>query len=545
MSAAPAQPLREHSASRENLPHEIRRLLLPLLGMEALFVALMAVAPLGGMQQMLSPLAWHWPWLLAPARWVFGDQRIWTNIPAESVWPALALYAALLVFASGFLALAVRQAFCIRSASRRHLALVLGGAALLGITLALLPALPSNDVFSYIFYGRIVSVYHANPLVVTPAQYPYDPFLPLVFWQGVRSVYGPIFLDISALLTSLAHALGGSLAVYVGLFKALGLIAHLANALLIWAILGVVAPSRRLYGTLLYAWNPLCLLEFSASAHNDVIMLTFALAGVYLLVRGLEAPALVAFALSIATKYVLLAVLPIYFALVIRRMLAQGTSWRGILAGLAWRAGLLVAVLAAVIAPYWSGPRIIGSIIYSPPAQHLDNSLLDAISWPLRSVAEVLGLSRPLAAWVVDTGLKAAGVVALVVILLRWCLRVRSGDDMLRGWTSVLFWYVVLAAGWFWPWYVTWPVAFAALLPFGPLPGAVLLLSAGALAEYAFFPLYAAPQYGMRAWIAFGPALLYLLWSARSLMTRRPGWLTRRRWSADAAHEPVNTSDVA
>src|SRR5260370_34059384 len=121
----------------------------------------------------------------------------------------------------------------------------------------------------------------------------------------------------------MAEALGGALATYVLLFKLLGLGAHLANAALIWAILGRIAPDRRLLGTLLYAWNPLCLLEFCASAHNDAVMLTGALLGVYWLTRGWEVAALVAFGLSISIKYVWLALLPLYFLLVVRARLRR------------------------------------------------------------------------------------------------------------------------------------------------------------------------------------------------------------------------------
>ena len=89
-------------------------------------------------------------------------------------------------------------------------------------------------------------------------------------------------------------------------------------------IVGRVAPSRQLLGTLLYAWNPLCLLEFCASAHNDAIMLTFLLLGIYCLLSGWDVLAMVSFGLSISLKYVLLALLPLYFVLVIRQTLERG-----------------------------------------------------------------------------------------------------------------------------------------------------------------------------------------------------------------------------
>src|SRR5262249_32652035 len=260
-------------------------------------------------------------------------------------------------------------------AERGHLMLVVVGAAALGITCTLLPALPSDDIFSYVLYGRISAVHGANPLVTTPSAFGDDPFLSLVFWRGVRSVYGPAWLLLSTGLTHLAQALGGGLVVYIALFKLLGLAAHLANAALIWLILSRIAPSRRLLGTLLYAWNPLCLLEYCASAHNDALMLTFALLGIYCLVRGWEIPAPAALRLSFAVKSLLLALLPLYLVLVARQQLGKGQRIRQVALSLAWRLSVVFGVVAFTALPYWAGPQTLAAILYSPPAQQLDNSL--------------------------------------------------------------------------------------------------------------------------------------------------------------------------
>lgn len=483
-------------------------------GVELCFLALMAVAPLGGVTQTLSPLARAWPWLLVPARLIFGEHVVGAHVSAERGWPALALFAALLVVASCAAALGVFAGRRLRG-SRRRLWLVLGGTAILGVTCALLPALPSDDVFSYILYGRIGALHGANPLIATPADFPHDPFLSLVYWRGVRSVYGPAWLLLSEGLTHLAEALGGGLAVYVALFKLLGLAAHLANTLLIWGILGRLAPSRRSAGTLFYAWNPLCLLELCASAHNDAIMLTFALLGVYWLVAGWEAPAVVAFGLSIATKYVLLAVVPFYLLLVYRRLRREGASWRAVSGALGWRVALLLGTVVLAGLPYWAGPRTLGAILYSPPAQQLDNSLLEVVQWPLRSVLQALGASPPSARGVVQGGLRLAALGGFAAIWLLQLRRVRDVEGMLAAWAWALFGYVAVASVWFWPWYVTWVVAFAALLPWGALAEATLFLAGGALTLYAFLPLYSAGVYGLRSLLAFGPALAYLAWRAR------------------------------
>lgn len=507
----------------------MRSLLGAGVAVEAFLLGLVAVAALGGLSQTISPLARAWPALLAPGRLIFGDAAVEMSVPSERGWPALALFAALLVGASCAAALAAGWGVRVRMPDRRYLALALGGAAVFGATLVLLPSLPSDDLFSYILYGRIAAVHGANPLVATPGDFPGDPFLSLVFWRGTRSVYGPAWLLLSQGLTLVAQALGGSLAAYTLIFKLLGFAAHVANAALIWAILGRLAPRRRVVGTLLYAWNPLCLLEFCASAHNDALMLTLALLGIYCLARGWEAPALVSFGLSISIKYVLLALLPLYLFWQARRLWERGERRLAAL-GLAigWRLGLALGVVALTALPYWAGPATLAAILYSPPAQQLDNSLLDTVSWPLRALAQALGMPAALAGTLTQQALKALALLVFLALWLAQFRRARSLTGTIASWAWALFWYVVVASGWFWPWYVTWVVALAALLAPGELVVATLLLAGGALTLYAFLPLYAAPIYGFRSLLAFGPALGYLLYQHRA-------WLGGRLSRAGAA----------
>jgi alpha-1,6-mannosyltransferase len=512
----PARALGGFSQARQEGMATLRRLAVVALLMEGFFLALWAVAPLGGVTQSRSPLVAVWPWLLAPARVIFGDTLVATSVPPNEGWLQLALFALLLVGAA--LAAAWGLLIVRRSAAPPYaLAFALGTTALFALTLALLPSLPSDDLFSYILYGRISAVHHANPLVVLPSDFPHDPFLQMVYWRDVRSVYGPVWLALSGGLALLAEALGGSLAVYAALFKLLGVAAHLLNAWLIWLILGRLAPKARLLGTLFYAWSPLCLLEFGASAHNDALMLTFLLLGVYCLTRGTtawDAAAMIAFGLSIATKYVPLALIPLYFALVIWTARGRDASWRKTLGTVAWRGALLAGTILLALAPYWAGPQTINALLFSPPAQQLDNSLLESLSWPLRWLAEGVGLTHAAAKSLVETLLKVTALLVFLALYLWEFRRARTLPGMLAGWGWILLWYALVASGWFWPWYVTWAVGVVALCAWGRLSVATLLLAGGALTLYGFLPLQSASIYGYRSLVAFGPALVYLLWQA-------------------------------
>src|SRR5205085_7771055 len=86
-----------------------------------------------------------------------------------------------------------------------------------------------------------------------------------------------IWLGIAALFTRT----GADLFTVVLLFRGFALLTHLINCVLVWAILGKIAPSTRLSGTLLYAWNPLILIELVANGHNDGAVICLLLLGLW------------------------------------------------------------------------------------------------------------------------------------------------------------------------------------------------------------------------------------------------------------------------
>ncbi len=510
----------------------VRGLLGAGVALEAFLLALWAVIPAASVSLSVSPLARIWPWLLVPARLVLGDTLASASLPPGRGLLALVALGLLLVGASCAAMLAIYIAPKVQLSQRGMLLITLGGAAIFGLTLVLLPSLPSDDVFSYILYGRISAVHGANPLISTPADFANDPFLTLVFWRDVRSVYGPVWLLLSAGVSWLAEGLGGSLALYVVLFKLLGFAAHLTNAWLIWRILGRLAPERRLQGTLLYAWNPLCLLEFCASGHNDAVMLTLLLLAVYWLLLEWEVAALVAFGLSISIKYVPLVLVPFYLALVVRRLREGDVTWSGVGIAVAWRGVIVALVVALTALPFWAGSATLGALLLSPPAQQLGNSPAEAISWPLRALAQAVGLSADVARNLVDTGLKVTGLLIFAALWLWEFRRVRDLQSMLVAWGWTLLWYVLIASGWFWPWYVTWGIAVVALTPWRLLARVTVLLSAGVLTLYTFQSLYALGIYGYRSLVAFGPALVVLALACAGRM----GWL---RWPGVAQQQKM------
>lgn len=490
-----------------------RRLALPAVILQCGWLALFALTATVWLVLTPSPLTGGLNRWQAPAQWDPALGPVGIVAPADD-WH-LVFLAVLLVGLVVVAIWAVTRAPAISQPDRRVLWFVLGATAVMGLTLVLLPVLPSDDLFSYALYGRISVLYHQNPLQVTPGQFTGDPFLAHIFWRDTRSVYGPAWLMVSAVITWLAQLMGGSVAVYVALYKLLGLGCHLANAALIWGILTRLAPERRLAGTLLYAWNPLPLLEFAGGAHNDALMITLFLLGVWFLTRGQELPALLAWGASIATKYVLIVLLPLWLWQVAVTMLALPHEtvihlWQRRSLAVVWRGGVVLGTAVLLALPFWAGPATLEALVFSPPAQHITNSLMDAVSWPLSWLARDFIHGSAARADTI-TALKLVGVLAFLALWAVQLLR-RARRDIFGAWSWALVGYLVLASGWFWPWYATWPLAVVALRPLDRLTRAVLVLAGGVLTLYGFLPVTAAPIFGYRAFVAFGPALAYLAW---------------------------------
>ena len=485
------------------------------IGMCIAWLALFAITLIWWVGFNPSPITGSIARWQVPANWYPIGIVPAGHVLASPAPVALVLEAIVLVAASLASMLAARSALRIGQGSRRWLGMILGVTALLCLIAFVLPAQFSDDVFSYSIYGRISALYHANPLIAAPAQFPHDPFLPYVFWQHTRSIYGPAWLILSDAVTLVAHFFGDSPVLYVILFKLVGIAAHLGNALLIWRILTRIAPQRRLAGVILYAWNPLPIIEFANSGHNDAVMIFLLLAGIALLVERHSTAAMVSFGLSVAIKYVFLALFPLYLWYLISAIWQAAPAayrWQRIARAVVWQSSVLVGTVVLSLLPFWNGPSSLLGIVASPTANDMNNSLLDMLSWSITRIAAPL-TNQPIAAvhqiaviWVRDIGLLG------FLIIWGYLLWKHAARNIWGTWLMALLAYLLLASGWFWPWYVTWPLALAALLPWDLATVTTLALSTGVLAMYSLVELKLSGIFGYRSLIAFGPAIAVMVW---------------------------------
>jgi hypothetical protein len=270
---------RPERAEQKESQQPVRFLFLALVLFESFYLLLIAITPLPGLNLSGTPLAATLPWTLWPARML----QTWIGSSlAETTWlPSLLLgatFVGLLGTYAGVVFLLVRRNL------QRSIYFVLGSTLLFGGTLLFLPTLFSDSVFTSIFTGRILTIYHENPLNTAPALFPKDPYLPWVIsGRDSANIFGPLWVWTCALLAAVSNDLVVSLFVFKGTLLA----SHLLNTFIMWALLGKIAPSRRLVGTLLYGWCPLALIEIAGSGQGESIQITFLLLATWLYVLSL------------------------------------------------------------------------------------------------------------------------------------------------------------------------------------------------------------------------------------------------------------------
>ena len=162
------------------------------------------------------------------------------------------------------------------------------GALAFQTTLLLMPGFFSQDVFSYIAYGRLTVAYELNPYIWPPAAIARDPVVEWVadVWRTYPAPYGPVWLDVQWLMARLFDGL--SIPAQAMAYRALGNVLLLCNLGLAGLGLGRLTPldrAQRLTAFAALAWNPVLLFEVAGNAHNDALMVTFSLLALVLLTR--------------------------------------------------------------------------------------------------------------------------------------------------------------------------------------------------------------------------------------------------------------------
>jgi alpha-1,6-mannosyltransferase len=312
---------------------------------------------------------------------------------------------------------------------------VIGAIAALHVLFLLAPPLLSADVFGYIDYARIGAVHGLDPYAHGPVSAPHDAVFAFMRWRGdLPSPYGPLFTLGSYVIAPL------SVAASLWAMKALAAIASLAIVWFVWD------SARRLRieplpAAMLVGLNPLVLVWAVGGAHNDLIVVAAAMAGVWLAVKHRERLAGASLVAAAALKVSAGVALPFLLA---------GT--RGRERRDALRGALLAGTAALVVTFAAFGTGVTGML----RAQADQQSLVASTSLPER-VGRLLGLGGATAT--VRAVALALFVAAFATLLVRtW--RGATNWVAATGWATLA---LLVTSAWLMPWYVTWLLPLAAL----------------------------------------------------------------------------------
>ncbi len=329
-------------------------------------------------------------------------------------------------------------ALAARVADRLSARSVLIAIAALYALVLLAPPLLSTDIFSYGAYGRMGTVYGANPYLHGPAAIALDPLYPFIGakWVTTPSAYGPVFTALSYVLAPL------SIASSVLAYKAIAAIASLATVALVWnaARWRGVDPVK---AAVLVGLNPMTVIYGVGGGHNDLLMLAVLMAGVYAILQHRDRAG--GGLLSLATGIKLTGGVLLPFAVAggaIRR-----TGRRDILIGAAIVGALLLGMSFAL---FGTGPLHLPGTIHTSQAEGDWHSVPGFISsrLGLGTIGHITGI------------VLAVACVGTCCWLLRrvWIGQMDWIDG--AGWATVA---MLVTASSLLPWYMAWLMPLAAL----------------------------------------------------------------------------------
>ncbi|HET9493832.1 MAG TPA: hypothetical protein VFR15_06350 [Chloroflexia bacterium] len=477
------------------------------------------------------------------------------------------LYHAILVLLFGVYFFVLYRAFrsgapAFRPGSAPLVVILVLTSAMLAVLL-FAPGAFTGDLFSYVWYGRVFGTHGGNPYIDVPFQYAAEGtanWLQYLYWKDLPAPYGPVWVLLAGTIDILARALGSGIVLHVLGHKLLACVVHLANTWMLWHVAprvianfwpareaapeGSTQPhengtpaarspgvdvrqrSARVSVTLAYAWNPLLLVEFGVSGHNDGLVIFALLAAIRLHLAGRWRWAVVALALGTLVKVTVgLAFLVPYLGFLFWQARADRAT--PLAASRLLRIGQAAAIVAVVWVvawvPFWEGPDTVRAYTNNPGSLFYIHSLgtiirytvpfevdriADEQGWPIAGSwnAEAIGnsLDQP-------TRYVLQAIAVLIALFHIWRARTFRGLLVALWWA--VFAYLAIGAIWYWPWYASWLVVPMALLGPGRLFTAGQIMCVTSLVVHGLNPATSAvfaPWWAWSGLVINLPPLLYL-----------------------------------
>jgi hypothetical protein len=197
----------------------------------------------------------------------------------------------------------------------------------------------SNDIYNYIATAKVTFLYQENPYAVMPIELSHEPMLSFMHAANKVALYGPSWI----LLTFIPYLAGmDNLLLTIFSFKLYVTLFYFGTLWLVYLLSG-----KKKLSLVLFALNPLVLIESLVSGHNDVVMMFFALLGFYFLKKK-RFPLLTFLAIitSIGIKYATVVLLPVYVYVWLKQHSNKPISWERV-----WFISALLMFSAFAVSP--------------------------------------------------------------------------------------------------------------------------------------------------------------------------------------------------
>ena len=285
--------------------------------------------------------------------------------------------------------------------------------------LTLLPATPSNDIFRYLWEGKI-QLHGINPYSQPPVslnlEHLRDNFFSGISHKHLTAIYPPLTLMVFAIADFISHSF-----------------VSIKSAFLLFDILSIFVLVKYLKvmrkepaNVLIYAWSPLVLVSFAARGHCDSLQIFFVMLALYLYSIRKNAKSVVSISLAVMSKFVSIIIVPFLIPREKTRYLA-----------------ILFLVIILLYLPYCSAVKGLFSTLFQFGTQYRYNDSIHFLFLCLSFGSPFLSKT----------------ITLIIFSIVFFFLYKKYHDNILRFAFLVYGSFLILAPT-VHPWYLTWIVPF-------------------------------------------------------------------------------------
>jgi alpha-1,6-mannosyltransferase len=323
---------------------------------------------------------------------------------------------------------------------RTALAVVLATAVLLRIGAFAAPVYLSDDIYRYIWDGRVQAA-GINPYRYIPTDAHLAPLRDeAVFPHINRNNYAPtIYPPVGQMLFFAATRVGETV---TGIKLVLVVVEAVGIGALLFVLRATGTPRDHI---LLYAWHPLPVWEIAGSGHVDGAVVTFVALALAAALAGRRIWSGAALAAAVLVKFFPMVLAPALW----RPAKSNLGDWR-------WPAGFVAVIVAAYLPYLGVGSRVLGFL----PAYLGEENLASGRGyWVLELIRRAIPV--PVAAYL-------AVAAAIMSGLAIWALRRPADPVASLPWATALGTAAVLLVSPHYAWYFVWLAALLCVAPWWP-----------------------------------------------------------------------------